>query len=119
MAIAVLTNKQVARPKMLRHVSPRILTHLGSVIAAPAAVPAVPMGRRFIRASAESDAAKPQPSDSHEHGEQQQSNAVQPQQKGGPMPAQRRRRDRFGGLMATPFDDLPTALMPFGRWVQA
>lgn len=31
------------------------------------------------------------------------------------MPVQRRRRDPFGGLMATPFDDFPTALMPFGR----
>lgn len=119
MAIAVLTNKQVARPKMLRHVSPRILPHLGSVVAAPAAVRVVPMARRFIRASAESDAAKPHPSDSQEHGEQQQSNAVQPQQKVGPMPVQRRRRDPFGGLMATPFDNLPTAVMPFGRWVQA
>jgi hypothetical protein len=117
MAIAVLTNKQAARPKMLRHISPRILPHLGSVIAAPAAVPAVPIARRFIRASAESDAAQRQPADSQEQGQEQQkqTNAMQAQNRGGPMPIQRRKRDPFGGLMATPFDDFPTALMPFGR----
>jgi hypothetical protein len=92
-----------ARISMMRPAASRLLPRMG-LIAAPDAVAAVPARRSMARAV--------QGDKSAEQGhEQQQPAAVQPHQRGAPV--QRRRRDPLSGL---PFDELPTSLMPFGRW---